>query len=293
MSAASAAAPAPVPTLGARTAHPHTWTVLRWELRKLIAQKRTYLGLVLAVILPLIFVIVQRLRGSRGHDQGNIFASHITQSGLATPVLMLLFLSVFMLPLIAALVAGDIVAAEDGNGTLKTILTRSVDRGQVFAAKVLAALVYAAIAVFLSALVATVAGVASWGFNHVVTFSGTVVSAPEGLLLVFASNAVYLIPLFAVVAFGVLLSTVTRNSAAAVVGTIGFTILLFIVAQIPGIEAIKPYLLTEQYENWHGLLRTPTDWSPILHSLWVCALYFGASLLAAYLVFARRDVAGG
>ncbi len=71
-----------------------------------------------------------------------------------------------MLPLIAALVAGDIVAAEDGNGTLKTILTRSVDRGQVFAAKALAAMTYATLAVFLSAAVATVGGVASWGFHH-------------------------------------------------------------------------------------------------------------------------------
>ncbi len=294
MSATAAAPPALAPPArDTRVAHPHTWTVLRWELRKLISQKRTYLGLGLAVILPLIFVVVQRLRDHRGHDQGNIFAAHITQSGLATPVLMLLFLSVFMLPLIASLVAGDIVAAEDGNGTLKTILTRSVDRGQVFAAKALAAMIYAALAVFLSAAVATVAGVASWGFHHVVTFSGTVVSAPEGLLLVFASNACYLIPLFAVVAIGVLLSTTTRNSAAAVVGTVGFTILLFIVAQIPGLESIKPYLLTEQYENWHGLLRTPTDWAPILHSLWLCAIYFGASLFAAYLVFLRRDVAGG
>ena len=89
----------------------------------------------------------------------------------------------------------------------------------------------------------------------------------------FAANAVYLIPLLAVTAFGVLLSTTTRNSAAAVVGTVGFVILLFIVAQIPGLEGIKPYLLTEQYENWHGLLRTPTDWAPIGHSAWVCALY--------------------
>ncbi len=295
MSATTASPPAlaPASARAARSPRPHTWTVWRWEMRKLISQKRTYLGLGLAVILPLIFVLVQQLRGPQDHDRGNIFASHITQSGLATPVLMLLFLSVFMLPLIAALVAGDIVAAEDGNGTLKTILTRSVDRGQVFTAKALAAFTYAAIAVLLSALVATGAGVASWGFHSVVTFSGTVVSAPEGLLLVFASNAVYLIPLFAVVSFGLLLSTITRNSAAAVVGTIGFTILLFIVAQIPGVEAIKPYLVTEQYENWHGLLRTPTDWAPILHSLWVCAVYAGASLSAAYLVFLRRDVAGG
>jgi ABC-2 type transport system permease protein len=272
---------------------PSTLTAYRWELRKLISQKRTYLGLGLAVILPLIFVLSQHLHNHHGHEQGNIFFSHITESGLATPVLMLLLLSVFMLPVIAALVAGDIVAAEDGNGTLKTILTRSVDRGQVFAAKVLAAMTYATIAVFLSAAVATVAGIASWGFHHVVTFSGSVVSAPEGLLLVFAANAVYLIPLLSVTAFGVLLSTTTRNSAAAVVGTIGFTILLFIVAQIPGLGAIKPYLLTEQYENWHGLLRTPTDWTPIWHSAWVCALYAVPSLFAAYLVFLRRDVAGG
>ena len=59
-----------------------------------------------------------------------------------------MFVSFFFLPLIAALVAGDIVAAEDGNGTLKTILTRSVDRSQVFAAKMLAAGIYAALAVF-------------------------------------------------------------------------------------------------------------------------------------------------
>jgi len=59
------------------------------------------------------------------------------------------------------------------------------------------------------------------------------------------------------------------------------------------IFAIKPYLLTEQFENWHGLLRTPTDWAPIAHSAWVCALYGVPALFAAYLVFLRRDVAGG
>ena len=266
--------------------------VYRWELRKLVSQKRTYLGFGLAIVLPLIFVIVQSLRHSHDHGE-NIFASQITHSGLATPVLMLLFLSVFMLPLIASLVAGDIVAAEDGNGTLKTILTRSVDRGQVFASKALAAVTYAAVAVFLSAAVATAAGVAAWGFNSVITYSGTVVSPSEGLLLVFAANTCYLIPLFAVASIGVLLSTVTRNSAAAVVGAVGVTILLFIIAQIPGLEGIRPYLLTEQYEAWHGLLRTPTDWAPIWHSLWVCALYAGPALLAGYLVFLRRDVAGG
>ncbi|HEV3319083.1 MAG TPA: ABC transporter permease subunit [Solirubrobacteraceae bacterium] len=297
MSSTAATPPLSPPVTGApgvsHVRRPSTLTVWRWELRKLISQKRTYLGLGLAVLLPSIFVIVQNLRHQHPGRGDSIFTSQITQSGLATPVLTLLFESVFFLPVIASLVAGDIVAAEDGNGTLKTILTRSVDRGQVFAAKTLAALTYATIAVFLAATVATVEGVASWGFNQITTYSGTVVSASEGLALVFAANACYLIPLFAVACIGVLLSTVTRNSTAAVVGAIGLVILLYILSGIPGLEGVKPYLLTEQFENWHGLLRTPTDWAPIAHSAWVCALYAVPALFAAYLVFLRRDVAGG
>lgn len=282
-----------VPSVATRRAQrPSTLVAYRWELRKLIAQKRTYLGLGLGVALPVIFVVVQNVHTRHGGGD-SIFAAQITQSGLATPVLMLLFESVFFLPLIASLVAGDIVAAEDNNGTLKTILTRSVDRGQVFAAKALAALTYAVIAVYLASIIATVGGVASWGFNSIKTFSGSTVSASEGLLLVIAANACYLIPLAAVVCIALLLSTATRNSIAGVGGAIGIVILLDIVATIPGLEGIKPYLLTEQFENWHGLLRTPTDWAPVTHSLWVSALYAVPALVAGYLVFLRRDVAGG
>lgn len=293
MSSAALSPPAAgAPARAHHSRRPSTFTVYRWELRKLLAQVRTYLGLGLLTLLPVIFVVFESLHHQ--HDQhDNIFAAQITQSGLATPVLMLLFMSGFFIPVVAALVAGDIFSNEDGNGTLKTILTRSVDRGQVFAAKALAALTYAVLAVLVAATVATVAGLASWGFRSVRTYSGTLVSAPEALLLVFAANAAYLIPLFAVAAIGLMLSAATRNSAAAVVGTIGIVILLFIIAQIPGLEAIQPYLLTEQFQAWQGLLRTPTNWAPIIHSAWLCALYGVPSLLAGYLIFLRRDVAGG
>ncbi len=295
MSSAAAAPLRPAAGVEARVVpgRPSTFTVYRWELRKLVSQKRTYMGFGLAVLLPLIFVVSQLIRGHAPRGADSIFASEIFQSGLATPVLMLTFLAPFFLPLIAALVAGDIVAAEDSNGTLKTILTRSVDRGQVFAAKAAAAMTYGVLAVYLSAAVATVAGVSAWGFHSVRTLSGTTVSAQKALLLVFAANGCFLIPLLAVVAIGVLLSTVTRNSAAAIVGTLGVTLILAIVSQIPGLEGLHPYLLTTQYFAWQGLLRTPTDWAPILHSLWVCALYAVPALFAGYLVFLRRDVAGG
>lgn len=284
---------APIPAQRTRARKPSTLIVLRWELRKLRSQKRTYLGLGLAVLFPLIFVLAQNLRSHHAAQGGNIFSGYITHSGLATPVLILLWTSVFLLPLIAALVAGDIVANEDGNGTLKTILTRSVDRSQVIVAKALTAVIYAAAGAFTMAATATVAGVASWGFHSVITFSGTIVSAPKGLLLVAAAYAFYLVPLAAVASIGVLLSTATRNSAAAVVGTLAFVLLLQLVKLIPGLEGAGPYLLFTQFQAWQGLLATPTNWAPILHSLWVCALYAGPALIAAYLIFLRRDVAGG
>lgn len=293
MSVAQTPAAPPIAVQAPQARRPSTFTVLRWELRKLRSQKRTYLGLGIAVLLPLIFVLAQNLRSHPSHTGSFLFFAHITESGLATPVLILFWASAFFLPLIASLVAGDVVANEDGNGTLKTILTRSVDRSQVIAAKALTAVLYAAAGAFTMAAVATIAGVASWGFHPVITFSGTTVSAPKGLLLVVAAYAFYLIPLATVASIGVLLSTLTRNSAAAVVGTLAFTLLLALVKLIPGLEGAGPYLLVTQYQAWQGLLATPTDWTPILHSLWVCALYAGPALLAAYLIFLRRDVAGG
>ena len=164
-------------------------------------------------------MIVQNVRSHHGHGGDNIFVAQITQSGLATPVLMLLFEAVFLLPLIAALVAGDIVAAEDGNGTLKTILTRSVDRGQVFAAKALAALTYAPSSCSCRRSSRRSPASPRGASTASRTYSGTVVSAPRSAAARVRRQRLLPDPAAAAVAsIGVLLSTVTHNSAAAVVG---------------------------------------------------------------------------
>jgi hypothetical protein len=72
-----------------------------------------------------------------------------------------------------------------------------------------------------------------------------------------------------------------------------FSLILQLVAILPGVGHIKPYLLTNQFFAWHGFLRTPTDWAPIGHAAWVCALWTVPVLLAAYIVFLRRDVTEG
>jgi len=185
------------------------------------------------------------------------------------------------------------VASEDGNGTLKTILTRSLERGQVFGGKLFAAFTYAIAALVLNVAVALVAGVIASGFNPLVSLSGTTVSAPKGLLLVGAALLVYLIPIVAIACVGVLLSTITRNSAASVVGTLMFSLILQLIGILPGLGGLHPYLLTSQFDAWQGLLREPIDWQPVGRAAWVCTLYAVPAVAWAYLAFLRRDVAGG
>ena len=203
-----------------------------------------------------------------------------------------------LLPLISALVAGDIVANEDGNGTLKTILTRSVDRGQVFAAKSLAAITYAALAVFLSAAVATIAGVASWGFDSITTFSGTVVSASGGPAARVRGQRLLPDPacspssLDQVRAARPSPATAPRRSSARSWASF---LLALIAAQIPGLEG-DPALPADRASS-----RTPAR--PAAHARPTgrrsCALRVGLRAVRRrrrcsprYLVFLRRDVAG-
>jgi len=195
-------------------------TIYRWELRKLRAQKRTYLGLGAAAVVPIIFVVALVTQSGGPNDVA--FGRYVHDTGLAIPLVLLLFGSVWMFPLITALVAGDIVAAEDRHDTLKTILTRSVERQQIFAAKVLAAFSYAVLAILVTGVVALTAGILASGFNPITSLSGTQVSASSGLGLVWASLGIYLLPILSIACIGLLFSTVFRNSGAAIVGTLMF-----------------------------------------------------------------------
>jgi len=267
-------------------------SVYKWELLKLKAQKRTYLGLGAAMLVPIIFVVALGIQGKGGPTDIPI-GRYIRDTGLATPFVVLFFMSIWAFPLIAALVAGDIVASESHNDTLKTILTRSRERGEIFLGKLLAAFTYAVAAVILTATFATVAGTIEWGFHPLTSLSGTQVSPGKGLELLAGSLGIYAFALIAIASFGVLLSTVTRNSAASVVGALMFALLMQVLGVLPGTEPIRPYLLSEQFSAWHGFLRVPADWAPVIRALWVCAIYIAVPALAAYVVFLRRDVASG
>ncbi len=270
---------------------PGVRTVYAWELRKLRAQKRTFIGLGCALLVPLIFITA--LLADDSGPEGIPFADYVRESGVAIPLVGLYFAAFWFFPLITALVAGDIVANEDGNGTLKTIFTRSVDRWQIFVAKVLAAFTYAFAALVLYVGIGLVIGGLIWGFDPLVSLSGNKISTERSLVLLGATTLTYFLPTMAVASLALLLSTVTRNSAAAVVATLMLSLIMQLLGIISALDFLRPYLLPTQFNAWQGLLRDPIDWTPVIRAAWTSALFAVPALAWAFTHFIRRDVTGG
>jgi ABC-2 type transport system permease protein len=265
-------------------------TAYRWELRKLASQKRTYIGVGAAALLPVVFVVVMALQTGGPYDAP--LGRNLRHTGIPLALVVLTFASRFGAQLVTALVAGDIVATEDSAGTLKMILTRSLKRGQILAGKALASFTY--VLAVLTALLAAglVAGCIAWGFNPVVDISGHRMTALHAFGLTFAAAGIFSVPLIAIACFGIFLSAATRNSAAAIVGTLVYELFMEAIVGLVHVQALHHYLLSPQFDAWHGIFQTPVFWAPVVRALWVSALFAAVPLAAAFLVFNARDVSG-
>jgi ABC-2 type transport system permease protein len=177
--------------------------VLRWEVAKLAAQARSRALLVVALIAPVAVVLVLNAQEQPPSDA--IYGRHIHTSGFAMPLLMLAFAAQWVLPLLAAVVAGDIFANEDQHGTWKTILTRSVSRGQVFWAKTLTAVLFnlTVLAVFAASTIA--ASVLIIGTERMTGLSGQLIASGTAARLVLAAWATAIAPVIGFTALALLL----------------------------------------------------------------------------------------
>src|SRR5262249_56248130 len=99
--------------------------------------------LVGALVAPIPVVIVIHSQSRPPKD--TLFGRFATENGFAMALLILGFASAWVLPLLTAIVAGAIFASEDQHGTWKTVLTRSVSRRQLFWAKTIIAVAFAAV----------------------------------------------------------------------------------------------------------------------------------------------------
>jgi len=270
---------------------PGIGAALRWETRKLRAQLRTKALLIGAVLAPIAVVVVVHSQPRPPKD--TLFGRFATENGFALALLILGFAAQWVLPLLTAIVAGDIFASEDQHGTWKTVLTRSTSRSRLFWAKTVVAIVFALVALLVLAASTIAASVLIVGHQPLTGLSGQTIGASSALQLVAASWATMALPMIGFTCLALLFSVWSRNAAVGIAAPVVLGLVMQLVGALGGIETLRPFLLTTPFEAWHGLLAAPRFTGPLLDSVITSAGWSVVCLVAAYLIMRRRDITGG
>jgi ABC-2 type transport system permease protein len=289
-SAATATTDASVTSRNTPARRPGTASVLRWEIAKLAAQARARYLLLGCLLAPPVIVAVF---AGQQPPTDTIYGRHIHQSGFADALLILAFAHQWLFPLLAALVAGDIFANEDGHGTWKTILTRSVSRGQVFAAKTLTAVAFNLVLLVVLAGSTIAGSLLIVGRQPLTGLSGQLIPAGTALPLVVGAWATAIPPLIAFTALALLLSVLSRNPTVGVATPVVLGFAMQLLSTLGGLDLARRLLPTTGFEAWHGLFTAVRFTGPIVQAGAVAAGWTAGCLVVGYLALRRRDITGG
>jgi ABC-2 type transport system permease protein len=262
-----------------------------WETRKLRAQLRTKALLAGAIVVPVAVVLVVGNQARPPKD--TLFGRFATENGFAMALLILGFATQWVLPLLTAIVAGDIFASEDQHGTWKTVLTRSMSRSRLFWAKALVATGFALLALALLAASTIVSSLLIVGHGPLTGLSGQTIASSHALVLVSASWAAMAPPIVGFTCLALLFSIWSRNGAVGIAAPVVIGLVMQLVGALGGIETLRPFLLSTPFEAWHGLLAAPRFTGPLLDGVVTSAGWSLACLVAAFLIMRRRDITGG
>jgi ABC-2 type transport system permease protein len=265
--------------------------LLRLELTKLFAQRRSYVGWVGLLAVPLLMTLALYLNRNNHHDQGPGGVISLAQhNGLLMPLAAITLLSGFLLPLLASMVGSYQLAGEAETGTIKTWLMHSISRGGVIVSKWGVAVIYVAIGLVVVAVGAFVAGAVAFGLHSPTLLSGQTVSVAHGLGLSLLAYLYVLAGVICVLSLALFLATFTNSSLTAAIGALVVVIVMNIVGAFSYFDFLKPYLFTSRTDAWDSLLHQPIAWSPVLKGVLVFAIYTAALLVAAWYKFRRKDI---
>jgi ABC-2 type transport system permease protein len=212
-------------------------------------------------------------------------------SGILVAVAMLRFMSRFLLVLIAALFAGDAVAAEAAWGNLRYLLVRPVGRPRLLGAKLSVSALLTVTATVLITVTGLVAGGIAFGWSGVsVPFAGISQSAGQLLGNVVLATLYVAWSLAAVVSFGFFVSTLTDVPSGGVGAAVGLYIVSQILDAITSLGSIRYVLPTHYLDSWDVLIFGRGPNADMLRGVLLQIAYALVFCGLAFWRFRRKDI---
>lgn len=271
---------------------------LRWELRKLAARPRTWLGFGAALVWQVAGAMILRIPAVRAgitaqfHHAGLSFAESFT--GLTSAAYMLANTMTFVGSVFVALVAADLVAQEREEGTLRTIFSRPVTRWRLFSIKLLTALAYTVVLTWFIGLCGLAIGLVAEGPGRLVMIGYKesifgVFEWGEGLrrytlavALVSASECT-----LALFAFAFSCGRMKPVTAAAL--ALSVFIIDDAVRNLPALQSVRHHFLMTRVIAWAGAYNDPLHTARLRRCYSDLAILDAALAGAAWLAFRRSE----
>ena len=272
---------------------------LRFELLKLFARKRTYIGFAAFLGMEgfILFFLnrpgpkidMRRLIEQNGYGFDDYY------SGATIAMLILLWTSTLLGSLYLALVAGDLIAKDIEDGTMRMVLCRPISRIRVTLLKYVSAVIYTFVLVEFIGLTALLAGLLYRGYG------GLLVMAPEAGIFALIPPArgicLYLlaIPLLAasmttISSIGFLFSCCNMKPAAASTVTLSVIFVDFIFSTIPSFQSLHPYFITTHLSTWLHIYEHYPPWSKMLEDYAYLLGLDVTCLILGSAIFLQRDL---
>lgn len=261
------------------------------ELAVLFRRRRTVAMLAALAAVPVLVAVAVRIStGGDGPTRGPSFIAGIAGNGLFVGVASLVLAVPLFLPLTVGVVAGDTVAGEASQGTLRYLLVAPAGRVRLLLVKYLGAAAFCFAAPLAVVVAGTGIGAVLFPIGPVTLLSGDQVPIGEGigrLVLVGLYTGVAMLGLAAV---GLFISTLTDVPVGAMAATVVLAVTSEVLDQLPQLAAVHPFLLTDSWLGLVDLLRQPPEWSTFGSNALLQLGYVVVFGALAFSRFTTRDV---
>jgi ABC-2 type transport system permease protein len=287
--------------------------IVQLELYKIFKRPRTYIAF---AVIAIIILLVQIALKFGGEEYVSLMMSGLNESFVVPPkeilngylvCFIILNLLLIHVPILVALVAGDMLSGEANQGTLRLLLSKPVSRNQLLFGKFIAASVYTLLLLIWVALLSLFLSIMIFGTNQLFVArmeQVNIISSGDILWRYGAAFVFAAIGLITVAALSYMLSAFADNSIGPIVATVCVIIVFTILTQmqIPFYdETVKPYLFTTHMLGWKGFFYVRAhdgvtvdgsieNISMIFKSALILVVYTAAFLFTAAWYFNRKNI---
>jgi ABC-2 type transport system permease protein len=270
------------------------------ELIKIAAKPRTYISFIAITVLVGIILFAMKVDGpsyisfiTASFEQTLAFEGTIMNGHLMAFIILQML--IVQIPLLVALVTGDLVSGEAAMGSIRMLLTKPISRTQLLLSKYFAGLIYTFFILLWLGFMSVVVGKWMFGLGDLIVLNS------DGLVIINGNDinwrflggfAVAFFALTTVATLSLLLSCFSENSIGPIVSTMSIIILFTIIGtlDVPVFDNIRPFLFTTHMAAWRSFFDDPLPIADIKQSLLVLFTHIVVFLSIALYKFNKKDI---